>query len=190
MIPEIELVRHPDTGELIPEEWRTIPNYLGYYSISNYGRIKSINRSFIRKNGAVMTIDERLMKPYKCNGYWRIVLIKMMVREKLYVHRLVGEIFIDNTNAFGEINHKDSNRLNPFVLNLEWVTPRMNVTHMKINKMGITTVGAVRKKNRKRWQSAIILNGEYKYIGTYDTEKEAGNAYQNALNEHIKSGGQ
>lgn len=92
------------------EVWKNIKGYEDLYQVSNLGRIKTIKTNRIRKN----QIDR--------NGYERI-----MIRNKLlYVHRLVAEVFIPNPKQYREVNHKDENKLNNTVDNLEWCSREYN----------------------------------------------------------------
>lgn len=67
-------------------------------------------------------------------GNYKTVKINIGEGKKTYrVHRLVGEVFIPNPENLPEINHKDLNRANNEVSNLEWVTRRENIKHAQIN---------------------------------------------------------
>lgn len=107
------------------EEWKPIKGYEGFYEISNRGRVKRIKQlreighspNRIRKFYDV----DRLLNPWdNGHGYKVISLIKDGRRKNHYVHRLVGEHFIPNPYNLEEINHKDFNRANNRVENLEW----------------------------------------------------------------------
>lgn len=134
MIPKLILKQHPETGELVQEIWKDIPEFVGLYQISNYGRVKSLPRSV--KNGQGMRpIKERIkaMHYSKKPGYWIVGLsheINADKREKqLWIHRLVAVAFIPNPENKPYVNHKDGDKLNAFVFNLEWTTPTENAKH-------------------------------------------------------------
>ena len=98
-------------GKVIGEVWKPIPNYEGFYEVSNMGKVRSVYRY------------RRVLKPMISNtGYERVDLFKNKHREQLSVHRLVAMAFIDNPNAKPFVNHKDENKLNNSADNLEWVT--------------------------------------------------------------------
>ena len=63
------------------------------------------------------------------NGYFALNLIKEGKSKTKYIHRLVAETFIDNPNSKDEVNHKDGNKLNNRIDNLEWVTRAENMQH-------------------------------------------------------------
>lgn len=106
------------------EEWRDIKGYQ-WYQVSNQGRVRSIDREFIRSNGKVCYYKGQILKPLTDRyGYQRVDLSRQIngrieVR-RLYIHRLVAEAFIKNPQGLPEINHKDENKENNAVLNLEW----------------------------------------------------------------------
>lgn len=105
------------------EIWKDIKGYENYYQISNYGRVRSLDRYV---HCEARGITRRLIKGQMIktsvsnNGYERVQLNKEHKVIKHLVHRLVAEAFLPNTNNFLEVNHKDENTLNNSVENLEW----------------------------------------------------------------------
>lgn len=100
------------------EVWKDIPEYEGLYQISNLGRIKS---------------KRKILKPI--NGeYLKVGLSKKGIQKTLTVHRLVAETFIVNTNKYNFVNHKDENKYNNRVDNLEWCTNKYNCNYGKRNE--------------------------------------------------------
>lgn len=97
------------------EIWKSIPDYEGLYEVSNYGRVRSVYRY------------KRILKPMISNsGYERVDLFKNKNRKQFSVHRLVALTFIDNPEGKKIVNHKDENKLNNHINNLEWVTNKEN----------------------------------------------------------------
>lgn len=101
------------------EIWKDIKGYEGLYQISNFGRIKSLCRKFRNK--------DIILKPLIGKGnYLQINLYKNGKMLKYQIHRLVAETFIINSDNLPCINHKDENRQNNCVKNLEWCTYQYN----------------------------------------------------------------
>ena len=98
------------------EEWKDIKGYGGAYQASSYGRIRSFKYN-----------SSRILKPqshYK--GYLFVTLHKNGISKKYKVHRLVAQAFIPNPNNYPQVNHKDENKQNNNVENLEWCTNEYN----------------------------------------------------------------
>lgn len=94
------------------EIWKIIEKHPNY-SVSNLGRIKNNKKNTIRK-------------PFlSSNGYFCIELNS----KKYKVHRLVAEAFIPNPNEFPIVNHKDENKINNIVENLEWCDQCYNIKY-------------------------------------------------------------
>lgn len=116
------------------EIWKDIPEYEGLYQVSNLGRIKSLPR----KNNKRI-INKEIIKVFTKlpNGYLKVGLSKNGKTKYYFVHRLVAEVFIPNLENKPCVNHKDCNRKNNDVSNLEWVTHKENNSykdhHLKRN---------------------------------------------------------
>jgi len=108
------------------EEWKDVRGYEGIYKVSSHGRVKSLQR--VGYGGRI--IDERIMKLNPdSDGYLILGLHKNGKTETKKVHRLVAESFVENPNGFKEVNHKDENKTNNCVENLEWCTTKYNLTY-------------------------------------------------------------
>ena len=102
------------------EEWRSIPGYEGLYEVSSYGRVKSLEISYIKKNGVMDHKPEIILRP-KNNGtgYFTVCLYKNKIHKYYLIHRLVAQAFIPNPDNLSEVNHKDEVKTNNNVDNLE-----------------------------------------------------------------------
>ena len=108
----------------------------GLYQVSNLGRVKHLE--FTRPNlltGGISTIKEKILKqrltPF---GYYTVLLSKNSKRKWHFVHRLVAQAFIPNPDNLPIINHKDENKLNNEVKNLEWCDYLYNSNYGTRNK--------------------------------------------------------
>lgn len=110
--------------------WKSISGYEGYYEISDKGEIRSIDRICTDTKGRKRHRPGILLKPdIAANGYYRVTLAKEGKKVQKYLHRLIAEHFIPNPNNLPQVNHKDGNKLNCNIENLEWVTEKDNVIH-------------------------------------------------------------
>lgn len=106
--------------------WKDINGYEGLYQVSDDGRVKSAYRSGY--DGRV--VNERILKPCPVgSGYLTVCLRKDGKTRRKYIHRLVGECFVDNPYGLPVINHVDGDKRNNNYQNLEWVTYSRNNQH-------------------------------------------------------------
>ena len=110
------------------EEWRDIKGYEGKYQVSNLGRVKSLKDS--KENYREKILSNSTDK----RGYSNVNLYKNGKRNYFKVHRLVAEAFIPNPNNYPQVNHKDENKTNNCVSNLEWCTHEYNINYGTRNK--------------------------------------------------------
>lgn len=113
------------------EEWKDIVGYEGLYQVSNLGRVKSVSRVVIRGNGRHQMVKEKILKYRENNrGYLFVCLYKNGVAIPYSVHRLVAEAFIPNGDLFATtVNHKDEDKTNNRVDNLEWMNGADNIRY-------------------------------------------------------------
>jgi hypothetical protein len=117
------------------EEWKDVVGYEEYLMISNHGNVYRKERSWIGGNrGSKRVIKSGIMRRRMQHGYWLIDLEVNGKKNILKVHRLVAMAFIPNPENKPQVNHKDLNRSNSCVSNLEWVTAKENIIHARMNK--------------------------------------------------------
>ena len=101
------------------EEWRDIKDYEGYYQVSNFGRVRSFHHRV-----------PHILTPRVAFNYLKVPLCRGKNDEKVFfVHILVAKTFIPNPENKKIVNHKDGNKTNNHVENLEWVTQSENLKH-------------------------------------------------------------
>lgn len=112
------------------EIWKPVNNFEGFYEVSNYGRVRSIERVVEHRKYGKMLVSAKLLKPWNnMHGYCNVNLLKDGERKVFKVHRLVAEAFIPNPENKYAVNHKDGNKTNNHYLNLEWCTKSENELH-------------------------------------------------------------
>lgn len=104
------------------EIWKDILGYEGKYQVSNRGNVKSLN---YRRTG-----KEKILKGSDDGtGYLRVGLWKDGNAKECTIHRLVAQAFLPNPDNLPQINHKDEDKYNNCVENLEWCSSQYNMTY-------------------------------------------------------------
>lgn len=114
------------------DEWRPVVGWQGFYEVARDGRVRSVPRVCVRRNGTTQPLPGRLLRHQPCTTGYVMVNLNDKANGRLKcakVHRLVAEAFIPNPDGLPEVNHKDSDRGNPHFDNLEWVTRSQNRKH-------------------------------------------------------------
>lgn len=112
------------------EIWKEIKGYEGYYSVSNKGRVKSLERVVPHDEGrGERVIKERIITNWVSNGYHNVSFSVDGKVTKHKVHRLVAAAFIPNHEDKFTVNHIDGDKTNNEVSNLEWATLSENNKH-------------------------------------------------------------
>lgn len=106
------------------EIWKDIVSYEGLYQVSNLGRVKS----YYGKNGRLTDKEKILSGKVDKDGYMEVRLCKKGQVTYKRVHRIVASHFLCGDESL-QVNHKDGNKSNNCVDNLEYVTPKENVIH-------------------------------------------------------------
>ena len=111
------------------EIWKPVVGFEGYYEVSNRGRVRSLDRTVVMKDGKKRFTRGKMLKPVVYNGkrhYHGVVLSKEGYHKRHSIHRLVAQAFIPNQDNLPEINHKDEDKTNNCVENLEWCDRKYN----------------------------------------------------------------
>jgi hypothetical protein len=133
------------------EEWEDISGYEGTYTVSNLGRVKSLGRNVnAPKNIWEIKIKEKLLCPRKNkNGYMIVGLSLKGDTKTFYIHRLVAETFIPNIENKKQVNHINGDKKDNRVYNLEWCSPKENLTHAIAKRLRIMPRGDSHWKVKK-----------------------------------------
>ena len=135
------------------EIWRDVVGYEGLYQISNLGRVKSL-----------LFGRERILKTrYNVEGY-AVIKLTRKDKGKIYpIHKLLAQAFIPNPENKPIVNHKDGNKMNNNLDNLEWVTHSENVKHSY--KMGLIKPkrGSENVQSKLSEEEVFYIRKNYKY---------------------------
>ncbi|MHA1754674.1 MAG: NUMOD4 domain-containing protein [Candidatus Odinarchaeia archaeon] len=118
------------------ENWKPLLKFNNFYEVSNLGNIRSIARTIITKNNVQRKLKSKQLKTFINENGYSIVSIRFNnLHYNLKIHRVVATVFISNPKHKLTINHKDGNKQNNNVLNLEWATHSENIKHAYNNKL-------------------------------------------------------
>lgn len=161
------------------EIWKPIKDYEGYYEVSNYGNVRSVGRYIDFGCTSYHYNKPRILSAISHgNGYLYVTLVKNKKRKNKYIHRLVAENFLENINNKPCVNHKDFDRANNDVNNLEWVTYSENIRWSAKN--GNFNKPKNNHKTNKLYGKYIRFKSgkyevslPYKYIGRFNSLEDA-----------------
>lgn len=111
------------------EVWKDIKGFEGRYQISDLGRVKSLARFRKGKSGSLVPIPERIMKLKRNRGGYLVAHLRGDSEKHWTVHQIVALHFIDNPEFKPTVNHKDGDKTNNCVTNLEWSTASEQMVH-------------------------------------------------------------
>ena len=128
---EVNSERWLSLEDLPNEQWLDIVGYEGLYKVSNFGRVKSLERKIPFKDRSGKDNERiqysRIVRVHNNGrGYLFALLWKNGDVKREYVHRIVASAFILNPQNLPQVNHKDENKLNNQADNLEWCTSKYN----------------------------------------------------------------
>ena len=163
------------------EEWRDVVGYEGLYMVSNEGRVKSLARVTVRKNGSPLPVKGRVMSPcLNTTGYY-VVYIGY---KKTEVHRLVAPAFLGVREKGKDIDHIDQNKLNNAVSNLRYVSRSENVRNCKrYEKKKSSYAGVSLCPGGKKWRARVWWGREC-HLGSFASERDAAIAYDKFCREN------
>jgi len=163
------------------EIWKKINNF-NNYEVSNLGNVRSLN---YKQQGITKTLKTSIYK-----GYFRVTLSKNSKSYHFRIHQLVAVAFLNHTiNGMNKVvNHKDFNKSNNNVSNLEIITHRQNTNrkHLKSSSQytGVSKYTYKGKyKTTELWEASIKINNKKVRLGYFNKEYDAHIAYENKLKE-------
>lgn len=161
------------------EIWKDIKNYEGIYQVSNLGRIKRLD--YIASDGR--KLKQRIKKPTLSNNHYLMIWFGVNKKRKAFlVHRLVAETFISNPDNLPQVNHKDENKLNNNVNNLEWCTHLYNQMYGNRNKK----IGLIHKNKKLSYEQKQMISKNMKQFVKRRIRDEKGRFIPTLTKEQIE----
>ena len=119
----------------IVEVWKDVVGSEGKYQVSSFGQVRSLDRMRVSRGGCLAPIKGRIMKQKLSKTQYFVIHLRGRDIEHPSVHRLVAIAFLENTDNKPTVNHKDGNKQNNNVTNLEWSTQSEQMQHAFENNL-------------------------------------------------------
>ena len=156
------------------EIWKDYKEYEGLYQASNLGRLRSLDR-WVSKNGSMQFIKGRILKLGNHNkGYLSVGLCKNNKEKTYLVHRIIAETFIPNPDNLPFVNHKDEDKTNNSVDNLEWCDAKYNTNY----GTAIERISKSLTNNIYTSREVDVYDLDMNFIETLPSSKECGRKYK------------
>lgn len=130
--------------------WMPVVGYEGLYEVSETGEVRGIDRVVKRGTNQRFVSGQLLKKRKAPNGYESVSLRNQGGQKRLYVHRLVASAFLENKGKLREVNHKDEDKSNNAVENLEWCSHSYNMKY----------AGGSKRRVEKRMKRVVLVNDD------------------------------
>jgi hypothetical protein len=154
------------------EIWKDVVGYEGHYKVSNLGRVKSLDRSRVTERGKLFNFKGKFLK-FNYNVRHKYPQVKLSVAglEKTFkVHRLVAIAFIPNPENKYCVNHKNFNRLDCRVENLEWMSLEENNEHARLGGRPYGSKPGPDKPPGYRYRPLVLINKKKRPVLQYDLD--------------------
>lgn len=130
-----KFIEQAPTVDAVEVVRRPVHGYEGHYVVDQFGRVYGVDRAAtVLDNGRIYEkpiAGKQMKQSLHTKGYKTVTLTKDGKTKTVYVHRIVAEAFIDNPDNLPMVNHKDEDKTNNFVENLEWCSASYNRTYGK-----------------------------------------------------------
>ena len=164
------------------EMWKEVKGYGGKYQVSNLGNVRSVDRTFVNACGVMVTRKGSMLKPIqKRDGYMKVTMHREGKVNTELIHRLVAKAFIPNPNNLPQVNHKDGNKRNNDVSNLEWCTALSNMHHAKQHGLRNNALKYAKSMRKAVIATNIETGKETFYESIHEAEKVFGRHVTNVL---------
>ena len=168
------------------EVFKDVKGFEGLYQVSDLGNVKSLKRVIKRADGIDQAIKERILKSStNSKGYLNVTLHSKGKTKNFEIHNLLARTFLNhipNGNKGLVADHRNNNKLDNKLSNLQLISHRLNLSKDKKNKTSKYT-GVSWIKGDNKWICSITINGRKKHLGLFKTEIEAHERYQLELSK-------
>lgn len=146
------------------EQWLDVKGYKGLYKVSSFGQVKMTGRYKRHRNDSYEYISPKILNTFIVCGYLKCKLrSKDGIAKMVSVHRIVAETFIPNPNNLPQVNHKDENKQNNHVDNLEWCTAKYNANYGT----------GIQRCNKARYKKVAQYDKHGTLVAHFDSMKDA-----------------
>ena len=164
------------------EIWKDIKGYEGLYQISNFGRVKSLEKKrWIKRNESYGIYKEKILKKGLSGaGYYSVILYKNSKSKTYRIANLLADNFIEDIKKGSVVDHINNIKTDDRLENLQIITQRENTVkyHESIKKLPI---GVSWNKRQQKYESRIWIVDKKRFLGLFNCPIKAGIAYQDEL---------
>jgi hypothetical protein len=170
----LKLVAELPTADVVPVVRKPVKEYEGYYEVDQFGRVFSVDRVvLVNDNGRQYNKPlkaKQMKQSVHTKGYKTVALTKDGKTKTMFVHRIVAEAFISNNDNLPMVNHKDEDKTNNFVENLEWCTVAYNNTYGNAQKKKAKKIKGIPHTEEHKEKISSSLKQYYKQNPTMKFE--------------------
>jgi hypothetical protein len=153
------------------EIWKDIKGYEGHYQVSNFGRVKSLERTINRVDGKKKVLNEIIKKDFLEKSGYKSIRLSIDKKGRTYrIHQLVVKSFISEVPIGYVIDHIDRDKSNNFLSNLRIVTQRQNLEFYQIDT---EYRGIYQDKGSNKYRCCVYIGRKRFYLGTAENINEA-----------------
>ena len=150
------------------EKWKPVLNYEGFYEVSNTGFVRSLDRVYDLGYRKCLYKGKLMQARDNGRGYLSVKLSKSNKARRVMLHRIIAQAFISNPFNYKTVNHKDGDKNNNTISNLEWCTQKQNVEHAI--RTGLINIELLKKRSSKIGKKTIIQIAGSNRISLFNTK--------------------
>lgn len=172
------------------ETWKPVPGYEGRYEVSDLGRVRSLDRELVKRDGRRQKVVGRVLKAhYDGAGYLHVGLSKSTgIQKNVTVHKAVAGAFIPRPENCRYVDHISGDKSNNSAANLRWVTSGLNANNRHVSRTATGVVGVfyTPKSNASSpYKVELKIAGKSKFLGYFKTIEAAKAIRDKALADEL-----